>query len=193
MFGKKIEKPIADWPVDKVNAEKDYVKITGQYAPPTFGQNAALYSILFIAPAIPFAGAYGIALLVPIVWFSRWIARKPLDVRIGRDEIRIKGKRYARVPDVIEFGVTDHERAFHDNPGLYSNALEVVMQYGEKRVPIAAMRLKDKQKAAALAYRLQRWSKDFEKIMASYQQQKPVSETIGRSSEDDFGPAPDVR
>lgn len=188
MFGKKIEQAKSSWPIDKVNAKAGCVEITGQYVKPT---QRGIVGLVAAGLAVPLAlTGVGIVLIIPIIPGLWMLLKSNLRIRIDNEAISIRGKRYARIPGLIEFRVGEHQRAYSDNPGVYANALEVVMQYGERRIVVAEMRQKDHEKATALAFRLQTWSKEFPGMMAAYQglNRQAASEKGG-----EFGPAPDVR
>jgi hypothetical protein len=138
-----------------------------------------------------------ILVIVPMIW--RYFQRN-LSVRIFPDSIEFKGMRFAR--DVrIEFSVEQHhlarrEEAEEHRSGqrqkrTYRDAIEVVMQYGERRVVIAAMKMKDLEMAKSLVIRLQDTCTDFDKAVAKLLQDLQSSAPV--RAEGAFGPAPDIR
>lgn len=106
-----------------------------------------------------------LALAIPLSIAFWSMLKKRLNIRIRPETISVNGKRYA-LAEVREFRVEPHWRAYRDDPGLYRTALEVVMQYGEKRIQVAEMRQKEEEKAVALGLRLQNWCEKFEKMVA---------------------------
>ncbi len=190
MFGQKVEKAQLDWPRDKVDLKKGHVDITGEYPRLRHEMILVLSAFVAFAASLAFVGllAFLFAVLVPLL--LRPVIMKKLDVRIGPEIIRVGGKRYDRSAQP-EFRVDHHHRAFlPDSDDLYRHALEVVMQYGEKRIAIAEMRMKERPKAEALALRLQVWCRDFDRAMAQAQKDAgPDTEP----AKGDFGPEPDVR
>lgn len=189
MFGHKVEKAKSNWPTDRINTKKGQVTITGDYRSPRHGQNVALLtSASFLPPLLLFGPIAALAFAFVALLFFWWVMKKNLNVKISPTEIRVNGKRYDRQQS-IEFRAGNHHKALRHNPGIYATAIEVVMQYGERRIPIAEMRLRDKHKAVALVVRLQNWCDSFDEAMRQAQAMKQdMAPAAG-----EFGPAPDVR
>lgn len=157
-------------------------------------------AMLFTIPVYAFLGALvvrPVLMLIP----------RDVDVKVLAEHIQIKkGRRYRtysrNVP--IEFRVEQHHKAAKEEmeeqkrgkPGnrWYREAIEVVMQYGEKRIPIAEMHMLDLEKAKALVIRLQSWCESFDQAVKRMAdgQISPAGE-MGAVSGGDFGPTPDIR
>ena len=155
--------------------------------------------------------AGGLAFLVAGMFIIRpilFLLGKEVDVRILPEHIQIKKWRGYRtfsrnVP--IEFRVEQHHKAAWEEMReqkrgkagnrWYREAIEVVMQYGEKRISIAEMRMVDLEKAKALVIRLQCWCESFDQAVKGLADGKikTAGENVGTVSGGDFGPAPDIR
>ena len=189
MFGKKVEKAKSDWPIDRVNLKKLHVDIEGRYPSLRHADKAFLFTLLIVVPGLFVFWPVALALAVPVFMFFWMTFKRRLSIRISPDAIRVNGKQYA-LDQVREFRVEPHEKAYKPDPGAYAGALEVVMQYGEKRVVIAELREEDKDNAVALGLRLQNWVEKFEEMVAvarkgAQQETEPIK--------GDFGPSPDIR
>jgi len=93
---------------------------------------------------------------------------KNVDVKVYHDRIAVRQgfgyKNYSR-QEHIELRVERHQKAQKEEANairtgnnssrVFREAIEVVMQYGEKRVPLAEMREEDMEKAKALLLHLQ--------------------------------------
>lgn len=189
MFGSKVEKAKSDWPVDKVNVKKCHVDIDGRYPSPNHENRVAGFTALIVVPGLFIMWPVALGLAIPLGWAFWSMLKRRLNIRIRPDVISINGKRYA-LDGIREFRVEPHERAYESNPGLYERALEVVMQYGEKRISIAEMRHQEKEKAVALGLRLQEWVEKFEQMMSHVRQPATQEAAPVRG---DFGPEPDIR
>ena len=100
----------------------------------------------------------------------------------------------------IEFRVEEHQKGLEERakeikhnkrfPHVYREAVEVVMQYGEKRVPVAELPLKEIEKGKALVIRLQnicdQWDEAARRLAEG--QMRPAGET----PVSDFGEAPPI-
>jgi len=209
MFGKeKVENPFSEWP--KTTVLKDGgVHITGKYiAPETVPRLHFLTFILcvvtFIFPAM--GGAEGMAVILPILIMIFVLINEKslgtsfgqnLDIRIFPDKVQLRDgwsyKTYAR-KFPIEFRIDEHQKAIHEELAVrsgakrsrkYRDALEVVMQYGEKRVAVAAFRLKEMEQARALVIRLQNVCYNIDaavQMIASKQQALPEQHEFGRAT-----------
>jgi len=90
----------------------------------------------------------------------------------------------------------EHEKVYTEqekrrrgvNEDTYLDTVQVVMRYGERRIPIAGFRRKDIRKAEALLIRLQFLDKAFERGPAPDGQV-----TSGTGDRDEFGPPKPVR
>lgn len=128
-----------------------------------------------------------------------------MDVKVYPDRIAVRQglgyKNYSR-QHPIEFRAEDHEKAIeeqanairtgNDSFRVYREAVQVVMQYGEKRIPLAELRLKDLEKAKALVIRMQNVCASLDEAI-----RRMTAGQVRPSTEDeplgDFGPAPDIR
>lgn len=158
-------------------------------------------------------GSFGMAFLFWVFggfWVWRWVMsliRRKVDVKILPQHIQIKrwhGYRTFSRDVPLEFRVEQHHKAPNEEAQeikagkprnrWYREAIEVVMQYGEKRIPIAEMRMIDMEKSRALVIRLQSWCENFDQAVKRMEagQIKPAGEEQV-ISEGDFGPAPDIR
>jgi hypothetical protein len=193
----KIESAFAGWP--KMTAlPNSGLHLTGPYENPTSRERALWLWLLIWMPVIPFF-LPGLALLAfyPIVrpGFIGMFSPK-LDVKIYKDKIvhRAKGKRaktYSRAMP-IEFRVEDHAQSLQDrlkrkNRKTYHEAIEVVMQYGEVRVPIADFNLRHLEQARTLVIRLQNACATVD-LMSDY----VTPATPEKRRADHFDPAPDI-
>ena len=191
MFGSKVEKALSDWPKDNINAKKGTVQFSGQYATPGTVSNVVIVSMIIAIPLAIVTAGIGLAFLIPLVPFLWMMFQKNLKISMDEDVIRVNGRKYDRkIP--IEFRVDHHHKAERDKQ--FRDALEVIMQYGEKRIVVAEMRGKDVEKAKALALRLQAWNHSFAKIMASHQEGHGFTQMANpvEAKKDDFGAPPDV-
>lgn len=139
------------------------------------------------------------------------ILGKSVDVKILPDSIQVAQmfgyKTYPRSRDVsFEFSVDRHQKALKEEareietnkkqPKTYRQAVEAVMQYGEKRVVIAEFNNKEMEKARALVFRLGSLND------AARKNQEPTQESVSQKMSQyistsatvgDFGRAPDIR
>ncbi len=189
MFKKKVEKAKSDWPTDKVNLKKLHVDILGQYPAPNHENKVFGFTLLIVVPGLFVFWPAALAMAVPVFMFFWMTFKRRLNIRISPDMIRVNGKRYA-LDQIREFRVEPHQRAYKPDPGVYARALEVVMQYGEKRITLAEMRQKEEEKAVALMLRLQNWCEKFEELLARTRQS---AQEEAEPESGDFGPSPDIR
>jgi len=218
----KAERALADWPYTMFEPERGSALIAGEHVTPGrahgFMLLAATFFFIGMAAAIIAGASYeswGVFFFVGIVVFAltgvielggpALFARK-FAIRIYPDRIEMRRLSYSLDEDV-EFRVEQHRRASREahmehlsgkrEPWVYRRALEVVMQYGERRIVLAEMREKDQDKARALVIRLQNWCDEFEGMRARYMKRQakaasgqPVPEP---AKADEFGPAPPIR
>lgn len=221
MFWRKKEAAFANWPKTEELGDRAGVHVTGKYLHPATPKKTDTV-FLFICFGIPlyvwsasgqFMGAFGLLVILILTSaavlrpLSHLLLRKNVDVKVLPERIEVKGlfgyKHYPRtVP--IEFRVDRHHKAMQEEAQemkagerqsrTYREAVEVVMQYGERRVVLAAMREKDMEKAKALVIRLQSWCEGFDQAVKRVDagQISPVGEEQVVSG-GDFGPAPDIR
>ena len=192
----KIESAFSGWP--KMSAIDGGLHLTGYYQPPE-AQEKSFNLWCFIC--IPMMLLYGVGILMIIMYpivkngMSNWFSRK-LDVKIFKDKIvhRAPGKRaktYSRAMP-IEFRIEEHAQSLQDRlkrktRKTYHEAIEVVMQYGEVRVPIADFNLKDVEQARTLVFRLQNACSSVD-MMNEY----ITPATPDKRRADHFDPAPDI-
>lgn len=200
-MSKKFEHPLADWPETVVKSD-GRIFVTGRYPQPRFDKVAAgLTTLAAIVMAILAAVGSGDPMMMLSVFFFFIIAyylflKKALlqtfggslNIVVEPEQISVGSffgqKHYSRkLP--IEFRIEQHENALTErgNDTSYREAVEVVMQYGEKRVPLAAMPQKNMELARALVLRMQNVCRVSTFSKAS---QKPGAK------ESDFGHAPDL-
>jgi hypothetical protein len=181
----RLESPVGSWPHSKKLGKEGCIEITGSYkaAEPLhkgwkkgllvwFICGALFFAIwVYLAGQLPTIGlGAGLAFLslIPALWIVRLMEEsqtRKLDVRIFPDKIEVRGKSYERDMRKIQFSVEPHSRAAAEEAReireqkrgrrFYREAVEVVMQYGEKRVVVAGMKQFEKEKAVALMIRLQ--------------------------------------
>jgi hypothetical protein len=181
----RVESPVGAWPYSKPLEKEGCVQITGSYRaaePLHKGWKKGLLVWLicsaffvglfaYLTGQVPnlalIACIVGLGLL-PALWIVRLMEEsqtRNLDVRIFPDKIDVRGKSYERDMRKIQFSVEPHSRAAEEEAAeikaqkrgrrFYREAVEVVMQYGEKRVVVAGMKQFDKEKAVGLMIRLQ--------------------------------------
>lgn len=163
----RYESALADWPHTRT-VQNDGVQISGSYGHPRVtGILPALYTFCAVMlSAMVMAILNSLVAVVGagiVFWFLYPTWKKgmldtlgtQIDVRIFADRIEIRkslfAKHYTRsVP--IAFWIEPNYAAFLD----HTPAVEVVMQYGERRIVIAQMRLAEIGHAEALLTQLQR-------------------------------------
>ena len=148
----------------------------------------------------------GSPLLVGFIFFVMAVLgeifgpRRKLNVTIGRDSIVISGTRYMRREGLNQFAIEEHEKTRgeavvaargHGSGRIYRDAMQVVMRYGEKRVPVAAFRRQDVRKAEALLVRLQGLNAKLDELLAP--QAQGVAAPAMPGAKDEFGPARPIR
>lgn len=214
----KYEEAYADWPQTQMLKDGG-VHVYGKYVPPMLPRRvfalACLVGGVFAIYVLSTAEKPGSALVAIVLTIVAYYALRPMlynmfgksvDVKIYPDRIAVRQglgyKNYSR-QHPIEFRAEDHEKAVqeqanairtgNDSFRVFREALQVVMQYGEKRIPLAELRLKDLEKAKALVIRLQNVCNtldDAVRRMAAGQV-KPAGEEPATAG--DFGPAPPIR
>ena len=215
MFRKKYEKPIAEWPYTQVLKDGG-VRIYGKYVQPmlpgrVFALSALIVGIFAYSVAVNAESvAPGVMVVVGsiVAWYAGLRAAlhntfgRSVDLKVYPDRIAVRQgfgyKTYSR-DYPIEFRVERHEKAVQEESNamrtgnnsfrVFREALQVVMQYGEKRVPLAELRVKDIEQAKALLIRLQNVCESLD------QARQQISEEYVRSTQtlEVFGPAPPIR
>jgi hypothetical protein len=132
-----------------------------------------------------------------IAWGGLVAARRTLSIKLSAEAIQIGNRRYARsVPH--QYAIEEHEKAHdeesaarrgHGKDRIFRDAMQVVMRYGERRVPIAAFGRRDVRKAEALLVRLQLLDQGLEELLETAAQGEAAAPGEG----DDFGPARPIR
>jgi hypothetical protein len=198
-----FEQALAKWPKASVRGDGS-VHVTGKYVSPRLDAGGFILALIGGAAAsiITISGkdnaGFGDFLLLALFWTPiaavvvYLFFRKNVDVKIYHDRIAVRHglfgyKEYSReVP--IEFRVEQHHLALTErgNATVYRNAIEAVMQYGEKRIPLAEMPHKKLEEMRALVIRLQN-------VCASVDASHALAPSGNRTRASDFGPAPDVR
>jgi hypothetical protein len=215
MFKRKTETAFAGWPHTRLLEGKVGVHITGKYITPKLRDRVGLLTItLTIAiffvyssqnteGTISMLGFFAIVALfivpVPFYFWVKNVFSANLNIKIFPDMIEANHRQYTR-SEPIEFRVERHHKATEEvareqNTGqrtssTFRQAIEVVMQYGEKRVVLAEMREKDLEMAKALVIRAQNICNQFDKAIAGMTDKETApKESVGG----DFGPEPNVR
>ncbi len=214
MFKGKTETAFADWPLAEMLADQGVVHITGKYKDPDLFQRSVWGAVFFVVLLIaiawlviqPFDLESWVTFILVFVFgiqpigyvalaFLYFVRRKNLDIKVGADAIEIDGHRYDR-DGILQFHIAQHRKAveWEEKTGRFSQdygkAVEVIMQYGERGIVIAANRGRDMEKAHALVLRLQNIFSQFDKAVAGMTEKEiPPKETVAG----DFGPEPDVR
>jgi hypothetical protein len=124
--------------------------------------------------------------------------RRALDITVTPESIRINGIKYLRRDGLNQFAIEEHERAFREAQAarnmnvshIYRDSLQIVMRYGEKRVPIADFNRRDIRKAEALLVRLQGVTPNIEALLGASEEGAPA---IDPGAADDFGRARAIR
>jgi hypothetical protein len=122
-----------------------------------------------------FTGGFIVAMFLFVAVCEQLGARRQLRVKVSPDAIEIDGRTYARAEGLNHFSIEEHEKAFDEERAIrrghggriYLDAMQVVMRYGEKRVPIAAFGKRDVRKAEALLLRLQMLNKGLEQLLGT--------------------------
>lgn len=178
---KAFESAKAAWP-RRQTIRGGGVRISGRYVQPWLaGAVPGLYGLIaFVLSAMVLADTGSIAaaaiwgalmaLLYPLLWKRAMtnLLGKFVDVRVLADRIEVRQgffrKKYSRCHP-IAFRIEPHQRGFDEaleepksrrsRKTTYRFAVEVVMQYGERRIVLAEFRLSDIGQAEALLARLQ--------------------------------------
>jgi len=211
----RVEEFRSGWPKDELLPEEGAVRITGEYTDPRREERAFRngFILALIVSAIAWFivqewSSYFLFLLLGALplWFLLaaffYMAGKSnLGVKINAAEIKLAGKTYSRAAP-IEFRVERHHKALQETrreqssgqrtASTFRRAIEVVMQYGEKRIVIAEMREKDQEMARALVIRLQNWCDRFDQMLIQLADKKDAAGPP-RAEADEFGPAPPIR
>ena len=200
-----FEKAHADWPKMKI-LKNGGVHLRGVYEHPGLASRMLMgwvfLSILFALPT----GGVGLvmAFFYPLIRPSlvNFLGKK-LDVKILHDRIQLRSgwgyKNYSREMP-IEFRVEQHQKAIDEElaesktgrrkPRTYREAVETVMQYGEKRIAVAELPVKAIEQAKALAFRLQTVCNSLDAALeiAAQGRSAPAQGAAG-----DFGTSPQIR
>lgn len=216
---KAVEQPFAKWPAMKFEAGEQAFHITGGYrAPSDWWSNTfpflVLFASIFVMPwscisvhggfegmqfeyALTYTIGYVVVVFGLLMLADFYFRKRRLNVKFSRDAIEVDGKRYDRNTPHL-FAIEDHAKAFRETraarQGLagartYRDAKQVVMRYGERRIPIAAFDLKHLPKAEALLLRLQSIDKTVEQRPAEAGETEPFAP----GDSDAFGKPPPIR
>ena len=220
MFGNKTETPYADWPKTKPLDDEGF-HVTGQYLHPStprtsdaLGITIGVIAFLIFLGGVGDAGGFFAAAFFAFIIAAisspvlRSMMYKNLDIKVLPDRIMVGGrwgyKTYMRdVP--LEFRVERHRKAEQEalaeqrsrerQAVVYRQAIEVVMQYGERRIVLAEMREKDIDNGHALAFRLQNICESQNEAMRQIaeSQYSPIEPVLRPRGTGDFGPGPEIR
>lgn len=213
---KQIEQPFSEWPPMKGLEREPGFQITGSYLAPSWWWSHGFFVVLLLASiyllpasctamnggslravtaeeALWHTGGYVLLVFVLAAVAERIGTRRKLDVKITREAIEIDGKRYARAVR-HQYAIEEHEKAVAETEAarrgygrpIYREAMQVVMRYGERRVPIADLRRADLEKAQALLVRLQDLDRGLEKILG-------MAEAPRSEERDAFGKVKPIR
>lgn len=201
MAKRKLEKAYSDWPRMAITKDGG-VHLTGNYEHP--GLNGNLVGGWFLSSMMigGFTGGVGfilLALYLPMKPMLVSTFGKKLNIKLYTDRIELRANGRLKNFDrryPIEFHVAPHHKAFDERvrarrgrtaSKLYREAVEVVMHYGETRVPIAEFSLKDVEKANALVLRLQAVASSIDMTRT----RKP-NVTPSNNNDGEFGPSHDI-
>ena len=200
----KLEKPFSDWP-KTVKMKDGSVRIADKYIHPMLEPRfrtlmifAGLAALVLGSAGGPLTG-FGIPLAMAVFYPAYWrkagtaMMGRKFDIRVYRDKIRVRDgwgfKNYSRHAP-LEFRVDHHMKGIQ-KPHLsrFREAVEVVMQYGDKRVPLADFPMTELETANTLALRLQA-------VCYSVDAAEQIAEKSGRVAAKreagDFGPSPQI-
>ncbi|MFM9850235.1 MAG: hypothetical protein ACKVP3_24145 [Hyphomicrobiaceae bacterium] len=212
----KLEKAMADWPQTQLLKKGVGFHITGRYAHPSLVRSVPQsYGLIgFVLGLMVFVVTENI--IAPLfvagamwVFYSVWkgmmtnMFGKKVDVKISPDQIQVRQgfgyKKYDR-SEPIEFKIERHQKALEEYQreqrrgrkmaDTYRQAIEVVMQYGEKRIAIAELPETEMERAKALVIRLQTIANSIDEAVRRMAKGQigPAAANTG-----DFGPAPEMR
>lgn len=211
----KVEKAMAEWPQTQLLKKGVGFHITGRYAHPKLvhsmpnsygliGFVLCGFALVATANPLPPVLIAGFMWVFYSSWKSIWTgwAGKKVDVKITPDQIQVRQgygyKNYDR-KERIEFKVERHQKALAEYqravernrkmPEIYRQAVEVVMQYGEKRVAIAELPETDMERAKALVIRLQTIADSLDEAV----RRMAKGQIAPAGSQSEFGPAPEMR
>lgn len=211
----KFEKAMADWPQTAMLKKEPGFHITGRYAHPSLVHSMpntygiigfVLCGITLVATANPIPPLIIVALMW--VFYSSWKSMatswwgKKVDVKVLPDKIQVRQgwgyKSYDR-NEKIEFKVERHQKALAEYqkavernrkmPEIYRQAVEVVMQYGEKRVAIAELPETEMERAKALVIRLGTMADSLDEAV----RRMNAGQMVAPGEKSEFGPAPQMR
>lgn len=217
-MAKDYEEAYAEWPLTKILNDGG-IQVYGKYVQPmlprqVFGLSCIAGAVVAVY-VLSVTEAPGPALGAIIASIVAYYAFRPVlydtfgknvDVKIYPDRIALRQgfgyKNYSRQYP-IEFRAEDHEKAVqeqanairtgNDSFRVFREALQVVMQYGEKRIPLAEMRLSDLEKAKALVIRLQNVCNSLDEAVRHMADGKVRPAGEERATVGDFGASPPIR
>lgn len=191
---KVFQSAFADWPKTKATGDGG-IHVGGRYVQPSLesaGSFVVMAGMLIgflswgfsTSVFLGILGAVAGAMLTACVMYVLFARR--LDITVYPDRITVASsfskRNYSRMMP-IEFRISQHQKATRR---VYRDAIEVVMQYGEVRVPLAEMTQQHIERAQALVIRLQNLCEGMD-VMSSM-----AGDTAGKARSD-FGPVPDIR
>ena len=142
-------------------------------------------------------GVFVVGMIALVAFCQHQGRKRHINVKVTPETIHINGRAYARGEGLNQFAIEEHEKAFNEaqvlrrgqGSRLYLDAMQVVMRYGEKRIPIADFNGSDARKAEALVVRLQTVDKGLHQLLGSAGE----NEAAAPGAPDDFGPAKTIR
>jgi hypothetical protein len=215
MAKEQFEQALADWPYTKPLKDGG-MHVFGKYETPGLANKIVGFWLLvcivvffwillstenFAAAAV----ATGIsAVAYPMMVRSMLVNMlgKNVDVKIYQDKIQVRdGMRYRSYDRAmpIEFRVEEHQKGLEEHAReikmqrpqkrIYREAVEAVMQYGEKRVPIAEFPVTAVELGKALVIRLQNVCTGLDALRQMAENQSGAE----REPASDFGPSGPIR
>jgi hypothetical protein len=216
MAKEKFEKALADWPYTK-QLKDGGMHVFGKYEQPGLAQRMLNFWLLFCFVLffwIIFATENGVAAIVgtAIAGFAYPMMIRPMmvnmmgknvDVKVFKNKIQVRSGMLYRNYDrdmPIEFRAEDHQKGLEEHakeikfnkrqPRTYREALEVVMQYGEKRIPLAEFPMTAVEQARALVIRMQNVCRSIDAI---HKMARDQAGAAGDEPVSDFGPTKTIR
>ncbi len=210
----KFEKSVAEWPQTAMLKKEAGFHVTGRYAHPSLVRSIPGTYVFIGFLLCGFALAATENIIAPLfiavamwVFYSVWKSTmtnmfgKKVDVKITPDKILVRGgwgyKAYDRSMP-IEFKIERHQKALaeyqraqsrgRNGPQTYREAVEVVMQYNEKRVAIAELPETEIEKAKALVIRLQTIADSIDEAV----RRMAKGQMVPGGAKSEFGTAPEI-
>lgn len=208
----KFEKAMADWPQTAMLKKDAGFHVTGKYAHPGLVRQVLPFYLLigFVLCGLALVANPVAPLFVALamwIFYSTWKGMmtntfgKIVDVKIMPDQIHVRQgwgyKKYDRSMP-IEFKIERHQKALEEYQreqrrgrkvaDTYRQAIEVVMQYNEKRVAIAELPEAEIEKAKALVIRLQTVANSIDEAV----RRMAKGQMVPAGSKSEYGAAPEI-